>query len=105
MRWAEEIELLQEEMRRVLQFFDWQANWWDEQQDRLVCETAAQREGLVAYAHKQAHIRRQLASRFRVLWTPYLPQLSPPTSSLISTAVPSPDNMQFPDLMLPVSCA
>ncbi|KAG1844729.1 hypothetical protein C8R48DRAFT_617802 [Suillus tomentosus] len=105
MHWAEEIELLQEEMRRVLQFFDWQANWWDEQQDRLICETAAQREGLVAYAHKQAHIRRQLASRFRVLWTPYLPQLSPPTSSLISTAVPSLDNMQFPDLMLPVLCA
>ncbi|KAG1805426.1 hypothetical protein EV424DRAFT_1544391 [Suillus variegatus] len=41
MRWAEE-------MRRVLQFFDWQANWWDEQQDRLICETAAQCEGLSA---------------------------------------------------------
>ncbi|KAG0701864.1 hypothetical protein DFH29DRAFT_755534, partial [Suillus ampliporus] len=68
MRWVEEIELLQEEMRRVLQFFDWQANWWDEQQDRLICETAAQHEGLIAYANKQAHIRRQLASRFRVLW-------------------------------------
>ncbi|KAG2113416.1 uncharacterized protein F5147DRAFT_744141 [Suillus discolor] len=105
MCWAEEIELLQEEMRRVLQFFDWQANWWDKQQDRLVCETAAQCEGLVAYANKQAHIQCQLALHFRVLWTPYLPQLSPPTSSLISTAVPSLDNMQFPDLMLPVSCA
>ncbi|KAG1892934.1 uncharacterized protein F5891DRAFT_986314 [Suillus fuscotomentosus] len=35
MHWAEE-------MRRVLQFFDWQANWWDEQKDQLICETAAQ---------------------------------------------------------------
>ncbi|KAG1832385.1 hypothetical protein EV424DRAFT_1469546 [Suillus variegatus] len=34
MCWVEEIELLQEEMQRALQFFDWQANWWDEQQDR-----------------------------------------------------------------------
>ncbi|KAG2028626.1 hypothetical protein BDR03DRAFT_818726, partial [Suillus americanus] len=28
LRWAEEVDLLQEEMRRVLQFFNWQANWW-----------------------------------------------------------------------------
>ncbi|KAG1868741.1 hypothetical protein C8R48DRAFT_598239 [Suillus tomentosus] len=105
LRWAEEIELLQEEMRRVLQFFDWHANWWDEQQDRLVCETAAQREGLIAYANKQAHIRRQLASRFRVLWAPYFPQISHPSSSLMSGAIPSLDDTQFPDLMLPASCA
>ncbi|KAG1731230.1 uncharacterized protein EDB91DRAFT_1058930, partial [Suillus paluster] len=56
MCWAEEIELLQEEMQRVLQFFNWQANWWDKQQDQLVCETVAQHEGLIAYANKQAHI-------------------------------------------------
>ncbi|KIK34019.1 hypothetical protein CY34DRAFT_18005 [Suillus luteus UH-Slu-Lm8-n1] len=36
MCWEEEVELLQEEMQRVLQFFDWQANWWDEQQDQII---------------------------------------------------------------------
>ncbi|KAG1843694.1 hypothetical protein C8R48DRAFT_618502 [Suillus tomentosus] len=101
MRWAEEIELLHEEMRRVLQFLDWQAEWWDEQQDRRDCETTAEREGLVAYANKQADIRRRLASRFRLLWAPHLPQ-PPPSSSFISC--PPLDNItQFPDLMLPRS--
>ncbi|KAG2750254.1 hypothetical protein P692DRAFT_20421062 [Suillus brevipes Sb2] len=28
MRWAEEVELLHEEMRRVLQFLRWHAAWW-----------------------------------------------------------------------------
>ncbi|KAG1812886.1 uncharacterized protein BJ212DRAFT_1448064 [Suillus subaureus] len=65
--WAEEVELLQEEMRRVLQFFDWQANWWDKQQDQIICETVAQCKGLVAYTHKQGHIQWQLASHFRAL--------------------------------------
>ncbi|KAG1725918.1 hypothetical protein EDB19DRAFT_1897703 [Suillus lakei] len=31
LHWAEEVDLLQEEMRWVLQFFNWQANWWEEQ--------------------------------------------------------------------------
>ncbi|KAG1724932.1 uncharacterized protein EDB91DRAFT_1331171 [Suillus paluster] len=30
MRWAEEVELLKEEMRRILQFFEWDAQRWDE---------------------------------------------------------------------------
>ncbi|KAG2139185.1 uncharacterized protein EDB93DRAFT_1241990 [Suillus bovinus] len=30
MRWKEEVELLWKEMRRILQFFDWQAMSWDE---------------------------------------------------------------------------
>ncbi|KAF8069134.1 hypothetical protein FPV67DRAFT_1415501 [Lyophyllum atratum] len=31
MRWAEEVELVQEEMRRVLAFLSWKAGWWLEQ--------------------------------------------------------------------------
>ncbi|KAG1727882.1 hypothetical protein EDB19DRAFT_1897468 [Suillus lakei] len=30
MRWKEEVELLREEMQRILQFFNWQAMSWDE---------------------------------------------------------------------------
>ncbi|KAG0693725.1 hypothetical protein DFH29DRAFT_985427 [Suillus ampliporus] len=29
-RWAEEVDLVQEEMWRVLAYFDWQGRWWDE---------------------------------------------------------------------------
>ncbi|RDX44815.1 hypothetical protein OH76DRAFT_1328515, partial [Lentinus brumalis] len=28
-RWTEECELLQEEMRRVLQYHEWRADWWE----------------------------------------------------------------------------
>ncbi|KAG1738072.1 uncharacterized protein EDB91DRAFT_1249369 [Suillus paluster] len=99
MRWAEEIELLHKEMQRVLQFLDWQAEWWDKQQDRCNCEMTAEREGLVAYANKQANIRCRLASRFRLLWAAYLPQ--PPLSSSFISGAPLDNITQFPDLMLP----
>ncbi|KAG1807133.1 uncharacterized protein BJ212DRAFT_1449387 [Suillus subaureus] len=32
-RWAEEVVLLQEEMRRVVAYFDWHAMWWDKRLD------------------------------------------------------------------------
>ncbi|KIK33973.1 hypothetical protein CY34DRAFT_98753 [Suillus luteus UH-Slu-Lm8-n1] len=50
LRWSEEVELLKEEMRRVLQFFAWQAAWWEEQGNRRVGECTAHIEGLQAYA-------------------------------------------------------
>ncbi|KAG1836189.1 hypothetical protein C8R48DRAFT_751702 [Suillus tomentosus] len=93
MHWAEEVQLLHEEMRRVLQFLDWQANWWDEQWDRRDCRMTAEHEGLVSYANKQPDIQCRLAVHFRLLWATYLP---------LSGAVPQPDDFtEFPDLMLP----
>jgi hypothetical protein len=38
MHWSEEVELLQEEMQRVLQFFGWQATWWDSQKEHRFIE-------------------------------------------------------------------
>lgn len=67
MRWKEEIELLWEEMRRVLQFLQWHALWWDNSA-HLRTLTGAEREGVVAYATRQAQIRRDLRARFEVLW-------------------------------------
>ncbi|KAG2122912.1 hypothetical protein DEU56DRAFT_873540 [Suillus clintonianus] len=52
MRWKEEIELLREEMRRVLQFLQWHALW----------------EGVVAYATRQAQTCCDLGTKFKVLW-------------------------------------
>ncbi|KAG2356874.1 hypothetical protein BDR07DRAFT_1453293 [Suillus spraguei] len=66
LRWAEEVDLLQEEMRRVLQFFNWQANWWEGQ------GAAAWDEGLRAYASQQANICHRLAARFHSIWAPFI---------------------------------
>ncbi|KAG1775056.1 hypothetical protein EV702DRAFT_1199653 [Suillus placidus] len=45
MQWKEELELLQEEMQRILQFFDWQAMSWDEHTDQNWSGSPAEREG------------------------------------------------------------
>ncbi|KAG1765487.1 hypothetical protein EV702DRAFT_67561 [Suillus placidus] len=72
MRWAEEVELLKEEMRRILQFFEWRAQCWDERglEDALhdVVDDD-EREGLLAYAKRQASLCRRLAESFRTSWT------------------------------------
>ncbi|KAG1793052.1 uncharacterized protein HD556DRAFT_1215633, partial [Suillus plorans] len=72
MRWAEEVELLHEEMRCVLKFFEWQANWWVEQGDRRTEVDVECVEGIRAYATKQASIRRAFIDHFQTLWSPFL---------------------------------
>ncbi|KAF7349139.1 hypothetical protein MVEN_01436100 [Mycena venus] len=70
MRYAEEVELVEEEMRRVVQFLRWRAGWWRS----LVglCASmqldAALREGHAAYAHKQAECMDKIADRFAEHW-------------------------------------
>ncbi|KAG1904044.1 uncharacterized protein F5891DRAFT_1126943 [Suillus fuscotomentosus] len=61
-----QVELLTEEMRRVLEFFTWQQARWEEQGKACVGECAADIEGLRAYAARQANIRRGLADHFRL---------------------------------------
>ena len=70
MRWSEEVMLLQEEMRRVLEYMSWLANWWtshtvvpSNDHDLYLSE------GLTAYATKQANIRLSLRNHFGMLWT------------------------------------
>ncbi|KAG1830663.1 hypothetical protein EV424DRAFT_1470336 [Suillus variegatus] len=72
MRWAEEVELLKEEMRRILQFFECDAQCWDERglEDALHnVDGDDEREGLIAYAKHQASLCRRLAESFRTSWT------------------------------------
>jgi hypothetical protein len=72
LRWGEEVELLDEEMRRILCFFDWRSAWWMKLGTaRPNCEVHLS-EGLTAYAEKQAHIQREMASRFADQWYPEL---------------------------------
>ncbi|KAG1844078.1 hypothetical protein DFJ58DRAFT_717693 [Suillus subalutaceus] len=56
MRWAEEVELLKEEMRRILQFLEWDAQRWDEQ-------------GLENMLEDAASLCQMLAESFKTSWT------------------------------------
>jgi hypothetical protein len=68
MRWSEEVLLLREEMRRVLAFLDWHARWWDERRGLLTGLSSSEEEGVMAYASKQADMRRSLRSTFEHMW-------------------------------------
>lgn len=72
-RWSEEVDLLLEEMRRTLAFFEWRAGWWRDQGLRRshtaevdICH------GLQAYAEKQADLLEQLAHKYAKYWLPIL---------------------------------
>ncbi|KAF4597769.1 hypothetical protein EYR40_008234 [Pleurotus pulmonarius] len=69
LRWSEEVLLLKEEMRRVLAFLRWQAEWW-ESKERSDGEHVpdVMTEGLNAYARRQAAIRIRLAASFATKW-------------------------------------
>jgi hypothetical protein len=85
MRWTEETLLLLEEMRRTLQFLDWQAGFWEERAgvsdiDNIPSEysmvnlvgsqflAAEWNEGVRAYALHQASIRNHLRDHFKNMW-------------------------------------
>ncbi|KAG1772883.1 hypothetical protein EV702DRAFT_1048489 [Suillus placidus] len=68
MRWKEEVELLREEMQSILQFFDWQATSWDEHTNQSWSESPAEREGKIAYAQRQAALRRVLWATCHSSW-------------------------------------
>ncbi|KAG5650356.1 hypothetical protein H0H81_012537, partial [Sphagnurus paluster] len=68
MRWEEELELLEEEMCRILVFLSWQADWWDRRVARRPDMDAATQEGLSSYTRRQASIQRTLHHQFEELW-------------------------------------
>ncbi|KAJ7077348.1 hypothetical protein C8R44DRAFT_655086 [Mycena epipterygia] len=68
-RWTEEVDLLEEEMRRILVFLEWKALWWREQMAGRPEELDEElREGLVAYAERQAVILEDMKTRFETSW-------------------------------------
>jgi hypothetical protein len=72
-RWAEEVQLLQEEMRRVVTFLEWKSeNWLEKHDARLATASSSVQSGLCAYARKQATIHHDLAVSFMRLWRPTL---------------------------------
>ncbi|KAG1729494.1 uncharacterized protein EDB91DRAFT_1239214 [Suillus paluster] len=101
MCWAKEVELLHEEMCRVLQFFRWQATWWDEQGYQCVEEDTGCLEGIRAYAAKQAKIHRAFIDHFQILWSLFL--LSSPDAIALSNIILSGADhpADLPDLSAP----
>ncbi|KAJ6483545.1 hypothetical protein C8R47DRAFT_1217624 [Mycena vitilis] len=70
MRYSEEVDLLEEEMRRVTQFLTWRADWWT---SLVGLRSALQpdealREGHAAYAIKQARYMVGIRDRFGLMW-------------------------------------
>ena len=57
--------LLDEEMRRVLEYCQWKEDWWIKQAPRCEDVSARLAEGLRAYAEEQADLER----RIRLSWT------------------------------------
>ncbi|KAF7367039.1 CxC2 domain-containing protein [Mycena sanguinolenta] len=68
MRWAEEVDLLEEEMRRVGAFLHWHSRWWSERVGLRSLTARPQFEGETAYALRQASIQAQLAEDFEQEW-------------------------------------
>lgn len=69
-RWAEEVRLLREEMRRVLITLDHQAREWDDRVNRRSFTVdIVLHDGLRAYGRRQAELRRGLAQKFAKMWT------------------------------------
>ncbi|EDR06772.1 uncharacterized protein LACBIDRAFT_299636 [Laccaria bicolor S238N-H82] len=71
-RWGEEVLILQEEMRRVLAFFEWKATWWLQQGIRRQGLESSVHSGIVAYALKQAAICSRMAARCAAYWLPVM---------------------------------
>ncbi|KAJ7147717.1 hypothetical protein C8R43DRAFT_1129633 [Mycena crocata] len=84
MRQEEQLNLLEEEMRRILAFLDWEADWWDsiasmrpappeDEADRVpgvayAPTHAAYTEGNLAYSRRQAARLRKLRDVFETQW-------------------------------------
>jgi hypothetical protein len=71
-RWKEELLIVQEEMRRVLAYFEWRSSWWLEQGNRRTNLDSSLQSGLVAYAHKQSTLCLRMAARCATYWLPVM---------------------------------
>jgi len=61
-RATEEVRLLREEMRRLVEFLNWKARWWTERQTLRSVTSKALLEGITSYAIKQARVQRELGT-------------------------------------------
>ncbi|KAF8054677.1 hypothetical protein FPV67DRAFT_1568861 [Lyophyllum atratum] len=70
-RWSEEVQLLLEEMRRVLQFFETMATKWKQRSEGscfVQKDSTSDSEGLQAYAARQASQFRAMKDHCKHMW-------------------------------------
>ncbi|KAJ7839042.1 hypothetical protein B0H14DRAFT_3458992 [Mycena olivaceomarginata] len=69
-RWTEEVDLVEEEMRRVLEFLQWKADQWGARMKERLSTGLEEglEEGLIAYAQRQAQTTLALRVRFQENW-------------------------------------
>ncbi|TFK63616.1 hypothetical protein BDN72DRAFT_872268 [Pluteus cervinus] len=68
-RWQEEVLLLQEEMRRVLMFFETDERIWKSRVNfKKEGSDKVTDEGVSAYAYQQATLRQELIQAFQEMW-------------------------------------
>ncbi|KAJ3500804.1 hypothetical protein NLJ89_g9630 [Agrocybe chaxingu] len=86
-RAKEEVLLLREEMRRVLQFLEWKAKWWLGRAE-FRSDDKARMEALQGYALAQAALHRSLAVNFRAAWEKPLGDEDPHTDPSTAHDIP-----------------
>ena len=69
--------LLPEEIRRTIEYYEWKATWWEERAAVRSPLDPALREGLSAYAARQANVRRGLAASVKSQWLKTKATVSP----------------------------
>jgi hypothetical protein len=72
MRWEEEVQILQEEMRRTIVYYEWKQQWWLDQNSQARTGEDTIRHGISAYSQKQAYYCRCMAESFAMAWLPFL---------------------------------
>lgn len=60
--------LLVEEMRRVVEYHTWHADWWEDQAVNHTDLSPEEAEGATAYAFRQSHIRRTIRDHCLNTW-------------------------------------
>ena len=72
MRWEEEVEIIQEEMRRAIVYYEWKQQWWLERNSQPTIGEDSIQVGITAYSQKQAHSCKCMAESFAMAWLPFL---------------------------------
>jgi hypothetical protein len=72
MRWKEEYLLVQEEMRRVVEYLNWRAAWWRERSSLRTDADSSVLSGIFGYANKQAAICSRIGEQCARYWLPRL---------------------------------
>ena len=70
-RCEKEVQIIQEEMRQTIVYYEWKEQWWLQIARQATCDDSIQ-HGITAYSQKQADYCKCLAESFAMAWLPFL---------------------------------